>query len=63
MIGALEDAEDYKAFEAAIIANYHAQSAVPPKLELPTRSTKSNSAIEGAIWATCSPECVRALRE
>ena len=28
MIGALEDSEDYKAFEAAIIADYDAQSAV-----------------------------------
>jgi hypothetical protein len=27
VIGALEDAEDYKAFEAAIIADYDAQSA------------------------------------
>ena len=26
VIGTLEDAEDYKAFEAAIIANYDAQS-------------------------------------
>ena len=29
VIGALEDAADYKAFEAAIIADYDAQSAVP----------------------------------
>jgi hypothetical protein len=28
VIGALEDAEDYHAFEAAIIADYDAQSAV-----------------------------------
>ena len=28
VIGTLEDAEDYKAFEAAIIADYDAQSAV-----------------------------------
>ena len=33
MIGALEDAEDYKAFEAAIIADY-AQSAVERELVL-----------------------------
>ena len=36
VIGALEDAEDYKAFEAAITADYEAQSAVerepPPEL-------------------------------
>ena len=32
VIGALEDAEDYKAFEAAIIADYDAQSAVEREL-------------------------------
>ena len=34
MISALEDAEDYKAFEAAIIADYDAQSAVERELVL-----------------------------
>jgi hypothetical protein len=34
VIGALEDAEDYKAFEAAIIADYDAQSAVERELLL-----------------------------
>jgi hypothetical protein len=34
VIGALEDAEDYKAFEAAIIADYDAQSAVERELIL-----------------------------
>jgi hypothetical protein len=34
VIGALEDAEDYKAFEAAIIADYDAQSAVQRELVL-----------------------------
>jgi hypothetical protein len=34
IIGALEDAEDYKAFEAAITADYHAQSAVKRELVL-----------------------------
>jgi hypothetical protein len=34
VIGALEDAEDYKAFEAAIIADYDAQSAVVTVLQL-----------------------------
>ena len=33
-IGALEDAEDYKTFEAAIIADYDAQSAVERELVL-----------------------------
>ena len=34
MIGALEDAEDYRAFEATIIADYDAQSAVERELVL-----------------------------
>src|SRR3981081_484764 len=34
VIGALEDAEDYKAFEAAITADYDAQSAVERQLVL-----------------------------
>jgi hypothetical protein len=34
VIGALEDAEDYKEFEAAIIADYNAQSAVERELVL-----------------------------
>jgi hypothetical protein len=34
VVGALEDAEDYKAFEAAIIADYDAQSAVERELVL-----------------------------
>src|SRR5262244_2957838 len=34
VIGALEDAEDYKAFEAAVTADYDAQSAVERELAL-----------------------------
>ena len=34
VIGAMEDAEDYKAFEAAVIADYDAQSAVERELVL-----------------------------
>jgi anti-sigma-K factor RskA len=34
VIGTLEDAEDYKAFEAAIAADYDAQSAVERELVL-----------------------------
>jgi len=34
VIGALEDAEDYAAFQAAIIADYDAQSAVERELVL-----------------------------
>jgi hypothetical protein len=38
VIGALEDAEDYKAFEAAIIADYDAQSALERELVLRERA-------------------------
>src|SRR3954466_8533272 len=34
VIGALEDAEDYKAFQAAVITDYDAQSAVERELVL-----------------------------
>ncbi len=34
VIGTLEDAEDYKSFEAAIVADYEAQSAVERELVL-----------------------------
>src|SRR3984893_6480985 len=34
VIGALEDAEDYRAFEAGVIADYDAQSAVERELVL-----------------------------
>src|SRR6201997_1254772 len=34
VIGALEDAQDYQAFEAAVIADYEAQSAVERELVL-----------------------------
>src|SRR5271169_1500330 len=34
IIGALEDAEDYQAFEAAVITDYDAQSAVERELVL-----------------------------
>src|SRR5207237_4603669 len=34
VIGALEDAEDYRAFEAAVIGDYEAQSAVERELVL-----------------------------
>src|SRR3954465_5627611 len=34
VIGALEDAEDYRAFEAAVTADYDAQSAVERELVL-----------------------------
>jgi len=39
VIGALEDAEDYEAFEAAVVADYDAQSAVERELVLRLAST------------------------
>ena len=44
MIGALEDAEDYKAFEAAIIADYDVESAVERELVLRLASPLSGDA-------------------
>src|SRR5215468_2105839 len=34
VVGAVEDAEDYKAFEAAVISDYNAESAVERELTL-----------------------------
>ena len=45
VIGALEDAEDYKAFEAAIIADYDAQSAVERELVLRLASILSDEKV------------------
>jgi len=44
VIGALEDAEDYRAFEAAVIEDYDAQSAVERELVL----APSQSAVAAA---------------
>lgn len=51
VIGALEDAENYKAFEAAIIADYDVQSAVERELVL--RCESSACSIPRAISTTC----------
>ena len=55
VIGALEDAEDYKAFEAAIIADYDAQSAVQRELVLRLASLlwrlRRATAIETGLFA------------
>jgi hypothetical protein len=53
VIDALEDAEDYKAFEAAIIADYDAQSAVERELVL--RLASGFNALAG------STECAAAI--
>src|SRR5215218_805189 len=54
VIGALEDAEDYKAFEAAIIADYDAQTAVERELVLRLASLlwrlRRASAIETGLF-------------
>jgi hypothetical protein len=54
VISALEDAEDYKAFEAAITADYDAQSAVERELvlrlaSLPPKAARSAAARKRAI--------------
>ncbi len=46
VIGALEDAEDYKAFEAAIIADYDAQSAA---------ERESGVAVSQSVMAVAPP--------
>ena len=55
VIGALEDAEDYKAFEAAIIADYDAQSAVERELVLRLASAlwrlRRATAMESGLFA------------
>ena len=55
VIGALEDAEDYKAFEAAIIADHDAQSAVQRELVLRLASLlwrlRRATAIETGLFA------------
>jgi hypothetical protein len=38
VVGSLEDDEDYKAFEAAVIADYCAETAVERELVLPLES-------------------------
>jgi hypothetical protein len=63
VIGALEDAEDYKAFGAAIIADYDAESAVERELVLRTHPGKA-AVIVIVYQATASPfspaaRCVR----
>ena len=55
VIGALEDAEDYQAFEAAITADYDAQSAVERELVLRLASLlwrlRRAAAIETGLFA------------
>src|SRR6186713_2863816 len=59
VIGALEDAEDYKAFEAALIADYDAESAVERELVLRLASLlwrlRRESSIRPVLDAASSP--------
>lgn len=69
VIGALEDAEDYKAFEAGIIADYDAQSAVERELVLRLASLlwrlRRATAMETGLFEIQTDqlrECTSALR-
>jgi uncharacterized membrane protein len=61
VIGALEDAEDYQAFEAAITADYDAQTAVERELVLRLASLlwrlRRATAMETGLFDTvaCQP--------
>jgi hypothetical protein len=54
VIGALEDAEDYRAFEAAITADYDAQSAVERELVLRLASLLCGFAARPRSKQVCS---------
>ena len=60
VIGALEDAEDYQAFEAAVIADYDAESAVERELLLRLASVlwrlRRATGIETAIFESAAAE-------
>ena len=57
VISALEDAEDYKAFEAAIIADYDVESAVERELVLRLASPLSGDARCPAPTLTSGLSC------
>jgi hypothetical protein len=60
VIGALEDAEDYQAFEAAVIADYDAESAVERELVLRLASVlwrlRRATGIETALFESVTAE-------
>jgi hypothetical protein len=60
VIGSLEDAEDYQAFEAAIIADYDADTAVQRELVLRLASIlwrlRRSTAIESALFEAMAGE-------
>jgi hypothetical protein len=67
VIGALEHAEDYQAFEAAIIADYDAQSAVERELvAIAPRHDNGNRAVRNSgyhLGGSRSPQLYAASRE
>ncbi len=60
VIGSLEDAEDYEAFEAAVIADYDAETAVQRELVLRLASVlwrlRRSTAIESALFEAMAGE-------
>src|SRR3954454_23896741 len=66
VIGALEDAEDYKAFEAAVIADYDAHTAVERELVLRLASLlwrlRRASAIETGLFEIHARELLELQR-
>jgi hypothetical protein len=63
VVGSLEDAEDYKAFEAAIIADYDAETAVARELVLRLASLLWRLRRANAIEADLFEIQVEALRQ
>jgi hypothetical protein len=63
VVGSLEDAEDYKAFEAAIIADYEAETAVARELVLRLASLLWRLRRANAIEADLFEIQVEALRQ
>ena len=63
VIATLEDAEDYQAFEAAVIADYDAESAVERELVLRLASIlwrlRRATGIETAIFESVTAELAR----
>ncbi len=60
VIGSLEDADDYEAFEAAVIADYDAETAVQRELVLRLASVlwrlRRSTAIESALFEAMAGE-------
>ncbi len=60
VIGSLEDADDYEAFEAAVIADYNAETAVQRELVLRLASVlwrlRRSTAIESALFEAMAGE-------